>query len=135
MPGFLAESINNAVLDCLFGGSTLRAPLTLHFGLSLARAYRGGFLTEPDAVSYGRVAVPNDRGHFGQAESGTKSNTMTITFPAPTEDWGTIASVFVADEAVGGRILAMADLPAPRVVRAGDVAPAIPAHGFFLTHH
>lgn len=135
MPGFLTEHVNNRVLDCFFGGSSIEAPPTLFVGLSLARSYRGGYVSEPAGGGYARAAVPNDRGQFGAASGGAKFNARSISFPSPTSAWGLVLSVFVADSPEGGRVLAMADLPAPRPIHGGDPAPTIAAHALFLSHH
>ena len=67
MPGFLTDYVNNKVLDCFFGGSPITPCSTLYVGLSLARSYRGGYVSEPTAGSYARVAVPNTLGQLAVA--------------------------------------------------------------------
>jgi hypothetical protein len=134
MPGFLTDLVNNKVLNCFFGGSAIVPPSTLYVGLSLARSYKGGYVSEPTGGSYARVAVPNDLDHFLAASAGAKSNAEAITFPSPSAAWGTILSVFVADSPSEGNVLAMADLPIPRAIQAGDPAPTIAVNAFFLSH-
>ena len=134
MPGFLTDFVNNKILDCFFGGSAIVPPATLYIGLSLARSYKGGYVTEPTGGSYARVAVPNDPGHFPAASLGSKTNAKSIAFPSPTADWGSILSVFVADACSEGDILAMADLPASRTIEEGDPAPMIAVDALFLSH-
>lgn len=134
MAGFLTDYANNRVLDCLFGGRALDPPRELHVGLSLTRAFKGGYVAEPPGGGYARVAVPNDLAQFPAAVLGRKFNAQAIKFPEPRADWGRVASVFVADSARGGNVLAMADLPAPRDVAAGDPGPAIPIAALFFSH-
>ena len=134
MPGFLTDYVNNKVLDCLFGGRPLAPSPALHVGLSLTRAYKGGYVAEPLGAGYARVAVANDLVQFPPASLGRQSNAAAITFPAPLEGWGSILSVFVADAAEGGNVLAMADLPSPRVVDRGDPAPTIAGDALFFSH-
>ena len=134
MPGFLTDLVNNKVLDCFFGGVVITPPTTLYFGLSLTKSYKGGYTSEPTSGSYARVAVSNDLTHFLTASVGTKSNATTITFPSPSAAWGPILSVFIADAASGGNVLAMADLPAPRTINGGDPAPTIAVNALFLSH-
>lgn len=134
MPGFLTDYANNLILDCLFGGRPLAPPPELHVGLSLCRAYRGGYVAEPPGAGYARVAVANDLIHFPAATLGRKSNAARIVFPTPLDGWGSVASVFVADAPRGGNVLAVADLPAPRAVAAGDPGPAIAADALFFRH-
>ena len=134
MPGFLTDYVNSMVLDCLFGGQTLTPPPALHIGLSLTVAYKGGYVAEPLGQGYARVAVPNDLIHFPPATLGRKSNALAITFPEPVAGWGLIRSVFVADAAQGGNVLAMADLPSPRTVGLGDPGPTIAVDALFFSH-
>jgi hypothetical protein len=134
MPGFLTDLVNNKVLDCFFGGVAIIPPSTLYVGLSLTRAYKGGYVAEPTDGTYARAAVPNDRTRFLPASTGAKSNAMAITFPAPSAAWGSVLSVFIADAAEGGDVLAMADLPTPRIINGGDPAPTIAVNALFLRH-
>ena len=134
MPGFLTDLVNNKVLDCFFGGVAIVPPSTLYVGLSLTRAYKGGYVAEPTGGSYARVAVPNDLTRFQKATFGSKANAEAITFPAPSAAWGAALSVFIADAAEAGNVLAMADLPSPRIVNAGDPAPTIAVDALLLRH-
>jgi hypothetical protein len=134
MPGFLTDLVNNRVLDCFFGGVAIVPPSTLYVGLSLTRAYKGGYVAEPAGGSYARVAVPNDLTRFQEASFGSKANAEAITFPAPSAAWGSILSVFIADAAEGGNVLAMADLPSPRTIDASDPAPTIAVDALLLRH-
>ena len=134
MPGFLTDLVNNQILDCYFGGSVIVPPATLYVGLSLSRARKGGRVTEPEGGSYARVAVANDPAHFRPALAGTKSNARPITFGAPSRAWGSILSVFIADSPAEGNVLAVADLPAARVILGGEPAPTIAVDALFLSH-
>ncbi len=134
MAGYLTDYANNKVLDQLFGALTLTPPVSLYFGLSQTPATKSGTAVEPSGGSYARVAVPNDFAHFPTAGSGTKSNATAIIFPGPTANWGSIASVFVADSPTGGNVIAMADLPATKAISAGGAAPSIGVGALFLSH-
>ena len=50
----------------------------------------GTQLSEPGGGSYARVAIPKGSGSWAVTNSSTVQNTDPITFPTPTEDWGTI---------------------------------------------
>jgi hypothetical protein len=134
MPGFLTDYSNNKVLDLFFGSSIYTPPANLYLGLSLISANKAGGVIEPSGGSYARVPVVNSPTNFPTASAGTKSNAGTITFPGPTADWGTIVSVFIADAAAGGNVLAMADLTTPRAVTNGSAAPKVAAGALFLSH-
>jgi hypothetical protein len=130
----LTEFVNNKVLDCFFGGVPISPSPTLFVGLSLVRAYKGGYVAEPSGGSYARVSLVNNLANFPEATAGTKSNAGAITFPSPSSTWGAIVSVFIADAASDGNVLAMADLPEPRTILGGDPAPTIAINALFLSH-
>lgn len=135
MPGFLTEQINNRVLDFLFGGVYFGPPDYLYAGLSLAPARKGGYITEPTGAGYARAAILNDRYSWTPARAGQKTNQGPIEFPFPVGDWGEVLSVFLADSPTGGHesIVAIADLPSPRRIAAGDYAPKIAAGALFFS--
>lgn len=134
MPGFLTDLVNNKILDCYFGGVAIAPPTTLYLGLSLTRSVKSGLVSEPSGGAYARISIPNDLTHFQAASSGSKTNAAAITFGAPSAAWGSILSVFVADSASAGNVLAMADLPAARPINGGDPAPTIAVNALFLSH-
>ena len=134
MAGFLTDYSNNKVLDLIFGGSAYNAPASLYFGLSRSSASKAGVVSEPTAGAYARAALVNDLTRFPAAIGGTKANASIVTFPAPTADWGSVVSVFVADAATGGNVLAMADLPVPRSIVNGGAAPSIAVGALYLSH-
>lgn len=134
MPGFLTHHAHNLVLDYLFGGRAFTPPPVLYIGLSLTRAFRGGSVTEPSGGGYARVPFANTPEQFAPAAPVGKANASPVVFPEPSEGWGAVSSVFVADAPAGGNVLAMADLPAPRVVRAGDPAPRLAAAALAFGH-
>ncbi len=134
MPGFLTDYSNNKVSDLFLGSSAFTAPATLYFGLSLILANKGGSYQEPSGRGYSRVAVGNNLTNFAAATGGTKSNSKTITFPAPTGAWGTIVSLFIADAAEGGNVLAMADLTTPKTITGGGPPATLAAGALYLSH-
>jgi hypothetical protein len=134
MGGFLADAVNNRVLDCFFGGVAIFPPDSLLVGLSRSLANKYGCIIEPEGGGYGRVTIDNDFTTFDRSRSGSKRNNEAIAFHEPTGDWGSIRSVFLADEETG-QVIAMADLPTPREIKAGDSAPIIGVGGLFLSHN
>ena len=110
MSGFFTDFVNNKILDLFLGSCLLHASCGLvTFGLSQTTANKGGTVTEPSGGGYARVAVTNNLTSFPSASSGSKSNAVAIQFPSPTASWGTITTVFIADAATGGDVLAMAE--------------------------
>lgn len=134
MAGFFTDYSNNKVLDLFFGATSFTPPVTLYVGLAQNTANKGGLTTEPTGGGYTRVVLPNSSANFPAASSGTKSNAAVITFPAPTANWGTLQSLFLADAPSGGNVLAMADLTAPKAIITGSPAAKVAVGALFLSH-
>jgi hypothetical protein len=134
MAGFFTDYMNNKVLDMVFGSNPFTPPATLYLGLSLTPSAKSGSVSEPSGGGYARVAVTNTLTNFPAASGGTKSNAATATFPAPSGNWGTVLSLFVADSASGGNVLAMADLATPKTIASGGTAPTVAVGALFLSH-
>ncbi len=134
MAGFLSNYSNNKVLDLFFGSTTYTPPATLYMGLSQTTANKTGTVTEPSGGAYARVAVPNNLTSFPAASTGTKSNAIQLNFATPTASWGTITTLFIADAATGGNVLALADLTTPMTITTGTLAPFVAAGALFLSH-
>jgi hypothetical protein len=134
MAGYLTDYANNLILDQYFGAVSNNPAPTLYIGLSLQPANKAGTVTEPSGGAYARAAVSNDLAHFPRAVSGTKSNALSIVFPNPSLNWGTIVSIFVADSSTGGNIMAMADLPAAKPILAGGGSPTIATSALYISH-
>lgn len=58
---------------------------------------------------------------------GTTSNNNTITFPAPTANWGVTAVLCEFDQATSGNLLGVGALTTPKTVNNGDAAPSYAA--------
>lgn len=134
MAGFLTDYMNNKILDSVFGAAAFAPPANLYLGLSQITANKLGVVTEPSGAGYARVAVPNNLTNFPAASSGTKANAGQITFPNPTAGWGTLQSLFVADAATGGNVLAVADLTTPQTIASAGAGPKVAAGALFLSH-
>lgn len=134
MPGFFTDYSNNKVLDQFFGAVAFTPPGTLYVGLSQSTSNKAGSIVEPTGGGYARIAVANSLTTFPAAAAGTKSNAGVIAFPSPSGAWGTLQSVFLADAAVGGNVLAMADLATSKTINAGAPAPTIAAGALFFSH-
>ncbi len=134
MPGFFTDYANNKFLDMVFGAAAYTPPATLYVGLSVNSANRYGSFIEPSGGGYTRVPIANSLANFPASSGGSKSNSTVITFPAPTAAWGTIVSLFVADAASGGNVLAVADLTTPRTINAGAAPATVASGALFLSH-
>lgn len=58
---------------------------------------------------------------------GTTSNNNSITFPAPTANWGVVAILMERDQATSGNLLSIGTLTTPKTVNNGDAAPSYAA--------
>lgn len=59
--------------------------------------------------------------------SGLTSNNGSVTFPAPTANWGTVGASAVYDQPTGGNLLWWAPLSIPKTINNGDAAPSYAA--------
>lgn len=62
--------------------------------------------------------------------TGTTSNNGSITYSAPTAQWGVIGAVYAMDAVTSGNPLTWAMLSAPKTVNSGDSAPSFAAGAF-----
>lgn len=121
MAGF-TDTIENAVLNHIFGKTAYTAPATYYIGLSTANPGEGGSLAgEPAGGSYVRVAVTNNTTNFPNALDGSKANGVKIEFPEATGVWGAITHFFLADALTGGNVIAYGSLLTPKAIENGDV--------------
>lgn len=136
-----SDYLENKIIDWLFRGQTFTPPTTLFFGLLTANANDAGTLTEVSGGSYARVGVAASLANFAGTQgagttvassgtSGTTSNNGTITFPAPTANWGSIVGMGVWDASTGGNLLVYAALGTAKTVNSGDSAPSFAAGAF-----
>lgn len=112
MAGF-SDYLEQALLNHVFRGLAYSAPGTLYVALSTADpgedgsglAEPGTPGTTPDATNnYNRVAMSTADWALDTATS-TISNTVTVTFPQATADWGNISHFAIIDAQSGGNVL------------------------------
>jgi hypothetical protein len=122
----------NRILDYLFGNMTLSKPTTFFIGLSKTPVLTDGTgVTEITTGGYARVAVPLGWNNFRMHDEfgSTWSNSIPISFPAPTTDWGDFDWFFISDAATGGNIWASGPLNRTVSVKAGESAPCFMPQG------
>lgn len=132
----MTDYLENKLIDHLFRNRSFTNPATLYMALYTSATTDTGGGTEVSGGSYARVALnPSDtnwlstQGTTTGASSGTTgitSNNATITFPAPTGNWGTVTDVAICDTASGGNMLLHGALTASKTVNNGDAAPNFP---------
>ena len=138
----------NKLIDWLFRAQAIgitgasaaagTGPTTLYVGLLTANATDSTGGTEVTGGSYARVAVTSNLTNWAGTQaaasttastgtSGTTSNNATITFPAPTANWGTITGVGIYDATTAGNLLIYSALTTSKTVNNGDAAPSFAA--------
>jgi hypothetical protein len=109
----------NAIMDQIFGNTSITVPSTLYMGLSTTVISNSGTgVTEPSGGAYARVAITNNKVNFTTAANGLITNAVAITFPEATVSWGTITYIEFWDSLTGGNIWFFEALPVAKTVQA-----------------
>lgn len=93
---------------------------------------------------YGRIGVASSLANFAGTQaagsttassgtSGTTSNNNTITFGAPTSNWGVIAALVTYDALTSGNPWTWEFLTNPKTINNGDASPSFAAGAFSFT--
>lgn len=134
----MTDYLENKLIDQLFRNQAFTFPTTLHIGLLTAAPADGTAGTEVSGGSYARVAVGCSLANWAGTQaaasttastgsSGTTSNNATITFPAPSANWGVVTHFAIYDAASGGNMLIYGSLGASKTINNGDAAPSFAA--------
>jgi hypothetical protein len=140
----MSDYLENKLIDLTLRGQAFTAPATLYFGLHTGATTDAGGGTEVTGGSYARVAVTASLANFAgtqaaastTASSGTggvTSNNGSITFPAPTANWGTVTHWSVWDASTSGNMLFHGALTTSKTINNGDAAPSFAAAALVLT--
>ena len=136
--GSFTDYAENKLVDALFRGQTLGTPATWYVGLDTVSCTETGGGTEVTGGSYARVAVSASLANFAGTQSagsttassgtsGTTSNNGSITFPAPSANWGSVVSFRIWDASSSGNAWLCQTLTASKTVNNGDAAPVFNA--------
>lgn len=144
----MSDFLENKLIDWYFRAQAIgitsataaagTGPATLYVGLLTAAPSDTGGGTEVTGGSYARVAVTSSLANWAGTQaaastvassgsSGTTSNNGSITFPAPTANWGVCSHFAIYDAATGGNFQFFGALTTPKTVNNGDPAPAFAA--------
>lgn len=139
----LSDYLENKLIDHLFRATSYTKPTTLAVALYTAAPGETGGGTEVSGGSYARVSNnPSDtnwkgtQGNTTGASSGTggqTSNAVSITFPAPTANWGVITHFAILDATSAGNLLIYGALTTSKTVNNGDAAPSFPIDAMTFT--
>jgi len=133
-----SDYLENKNIDHTLRGQSFTAPTTVYVALFTTSQDDADGGTEVTGGSYARVAVAASLAEWAGTQgagtttvstgtSGTTSNNNTITFPAPTADWGVVVAFGLYDAASGGNLLFYADLTISKTINNGDAAPSFAA--------
>ncbi len=136
--GAYTDYAENKIQDYLFRGQASGIPSSWYVGLDTVACGDTGSGTEATGGSYARVAVVSSLANWSgtqssgstSASSGTGgiiSNNGTITFPAPTANWGSVSSVRVWDASTSGNAWLCFNLATAKTINNGDAAPSFAA--------
>lgn len=143
-----SDFAENKLIDWFFRGQAIgitgasaaagTGPTSLYVGLLTAAPSDTGGGTEVSGGSYARVTVASSMANWAGTQSagsttassgtgGTTSNNNTITFPAPTANWGVVTHVGVYDASSGGNLMFYMALTVSKTINNGDAAPSYAA--------
>ena len=135
--------LQNKTIDFWFRSGTFPKPTAWYVALFTAPPSDAGGGTEVVGGSYARVNLPpldtnwtaTQGGTAGVSTgpSGTTTNAVTITYPAPTANWGTVGYFGLYDAVAGGNLWIWDALVVPRPILGGDPAPAFPPGALTIT--
>lgn len=143
MAGF-TNYAENKLIDWFLRAQSFTAPTTVYVALFTATPSDTGGGTEVSGGSYARVAVTSSLANWAGTQSagstsassgtgGQTSNNASITFPAPTANWGSITSFAVFDASTSGNMLFYGALGTAKTVNNGDPAPSFAAGDLTFT--
>jgi hypothetical protein len=138
MAGALSDYAENHLIDAFLRGQTYTMPATTYVALTTTTPSDSSCGTEVSGGSYARVAVTSSLANWAGTQStgsttastgtgGTTSNNNTITFPAPTANWGTVVGFCVFDASTSGNLLFYSTLTTSKTINNGDAAPSFAA--------
>jgi len=140
-----SDNFENRYIDWLFraqalglAGATAGAgsgPAKLYISLKTAADSDSAQGAEVAGGSYARVEVVSSLANWAGTQgagsaaassgtSGTTSNNIAITFPAPSAAWGQAVGFGIHDSPTGGIELFYAPLAASKTINNGDPAPS-----------
>lgn len=136
--GAMSNYLTNKVVDAIMRGQAMPTISNVYVGLATTTGSPAACGTEVSGGSYARVTVAatltawagtqgTGTTSVSSGTSGQTSNNATITFPAPTANWGTITEMCVFDAASGGNLLWRTALTVSKTVNNGDAAPSFAA--------
>lgn len=144
MAGF-TDYFENMLIDGIFRGQTLTVPAALYMALFTAAPSDAGGGTEvTTGKNYARVQIAQSLTAFAGTQSagstsassgtsGTTSNNGTVTYGAPSADWGVVSHWGLFDASTSGHLICWGALGTNKTINNGDSAPSFAAAAFTYT--
>lgn len=122
--------LRNALVNWIFRGASAPSVSAAWVALYTTNQTAADGGTEVTGNNYSRVQIERTSSGWSAASSGVTSNLKAITFPIPTDAWGTIRSVGVKDSSAAGNLLYWSNLASPLTISDTTTAPNIPIGDF-----
>jgi hypothetical protein len=135
--------LENNLVDFLMRGQSFTPGTARYVALYTAAPNDAGGGTEVTGGSYARAQLDASATNWANTQAsgsgastgtgGVTSNSATITFPAPSANWGAITHFGVLDASSSGNLLFHGALTTGKTVNNGDPAPTFPAGSLVIT--
>lgn len=131
----LTDAAEIEFVNFQFRTATLAKPTAWWVALFTTSTDDTGAGTEVTGGSYARVNLPPLDSNWDApgASDGLTANTVTVTFPTPTANWGTITHAALMTLVTSGVMKYQNALITPKTVNNGDPAPTFPAGSLTVT--
>ena len=116
----VAQSSSSYLIGKFYGvalqGTSYTPPATVYVALATGTFTPQACTTEVSGGAYARVAITSNTSNW-TVSSGSISNNVAITFPAPTANWGTVNQFCFYDASTGGNLLVSAQLNISQAIK------------------
>jgi hypothetical protein len=131
----MTDYTENALINHFFRSDTFAKPTVLAIALFTSATGDDGSGTEVSGAGYARATRnPSDTNWLATSGvDGHTENDLTIQFPTPTGDWGTVTHFAIYDSASGGNMLFHEALTTPLYIPNGSAAPTFAAGALQVT--
>lgn len=139
-----SDYLENKFIDWFLRAQSFTPPATTYAALLTAAPSDSGGGTEVTGGSYARVAITSGLAAWAGTQApgsttvstgtgGQSSNNNSITFPAPTANWGLITHLALYDASSSGNLLYWCALTTSKNVNNGDAAPSFASGALTVT--
>lgn len=138
-----SDYLENNLVDFLMRAQAFSPGTGRHVALFTAAPSDAGGGTEVTGGSYARASLTASAANWANTQAsgtgassgtgGVTSNSGTITFPAPTANWGVCTHFGIFDASTSGNLLFHGALTTPKTVNNLDPAPTFAAGALVIT--